>query len=304
MTSRSKAFTQISAILLGGALLSACGEEPANAVSVEGRQVASMRGIVPAAIDGEDLLVDIVYAVMPDEDVTEAGERALAEIEPDAVPLHRWRYAFTSITWDTLPVNIYYNGTNVDSSVSSADHTGTYQDSLQVWNDVSTSDFQFNYAGATTRCPSLVRECGAQVFDGYNDTTWIALSGSASTLAVTWTGTSTDEADQAYNTNNTWSIGNASTSNIDFLTVAMHENGHSLGLDHSSSTSATMYAYYSAADWSLSQDDIDGVSAKYPSGGGGGGGGGECLASGETCSSSSECCSNKCTGKPSSKTCK
>jgi hypothetical protein len=39
-------------------------------------------------------------------------------------------------------------------------------------------------------------------------------------------------------------------------------------------------------------------------GGGGGGGGGECKPAGESCSSNSECCSNKCRGGPNNSTCR
>jgi hypothetical protein len=294
------------------ALFTACADEPEGVEGADGysdltRQVASIRGVVTDAIPDEPLIVDVVYAVEPGEDAEEVGLQALFEAAPTAIPYDRWRYTFIDIVWDNLPVNIYYNGSGVDSSVAGDDHAGTYQTALQTWNNVSSSDFAFNYAGTTNRCPSLVKECGRQTFDGNNDTTWIALAGSASTLAITWTGTSTDEADQAYNTNDTWSIGDAGTPDIDFLTVAIHENGHSLGLGHSSVSGAIMDAYYHGVQWSLSADDIAAVSAKYPSGGGGGGGGGgTCTLAqvGDSCSVNADCCSNKCKGPSGGKTCK
>jgi hypothetical protein len=67
---------------------------------------------------------------------------------------------------------------------------------------------------------------------------------------------------------------------------------------------------------SIESDDVNGIRALYgsgglscsgnPGGGGGGGGGGGCDLGqpGDSCSSSSDCCSNSCKGKPGAKTCK
>ncbi len=51
---------------------------------------------------------------------------------------------------------------------------------------------------------------------------------------------------------------------IDLETIALHEFGHSLGLDHSSSVSAVMYAYYGGARRALTSDDIQGIRSIYP----------------------------------------
>lgn len=52
---------------------------------------------------------------------------------------------------------------------------------------------------------------------------------------------------------------------IDLQTVALHELGHSLGLAHSTVTSAIMYAFYGGARRDLAQDDIDGIRFIYGS---------------------------------------
>jgi hypothetical protein len=64
--------------------------------------------------------------------------------------------------------------------------------------------------------------------------------------------------------------GNTSTggSRMDIQGITAHEYGHSLGLDHTSSSSATMYAYASGAGNSLrtiENDDINGLKAIYGS---------------------------------------
>lgn len=53
------------------------------------------------------------------------------------------------------------------------------------------------------------------------------------------------------------------TRNVDLLTVAAHEIGHTLGLAHSSDPNALMYPSYSGPRRSLGQDDIAGVQDLY-----------------------------------------
>jgi hypothetical protein len=53
------------------------------------------------------------------------------------------------------------------------------------------------------------------------------------------------------------------TRNVDLLTVAAHEIGHTLGLAHSSDPSALMFAAYSGPHRFLGEDDIAGIQAVY-----------------------------------------
>ncbi|KAK5644616.1 hypothetical protein RI129_005916 [Pyrocoelia pectoralis] len=60
-----------------------------------------------------------------------------------------------------------------------------------------------------------------------------------------------------------WDLG-GKDDKIDFFSVALHELGHSLGLDHSNVAEAVMFPTYSV--WTeLSQDDIDRIQKLYPS---------------------------------------
>jgi predicted Zn-dependent protease len=68
--------------------------------------------------------------------------------------------------------------------------------------------------------------------------------------------------DIAFNTGQTFNIGTT----YDLYTVAMHEFGHALGMDHSSAgTSAVMYPNYTGVKPGLSSDDIAGIRNIYSS---------------------------------------
>lgn len=65
--------------------------------------------------------------------------------------------------------------------------------------------------------------------------------------------------------NQSYKWGNGNGNSEDIETVALHELGHVLGLDHSSNSQAIMYAVISGKNRDLSTDDINGIRAIYPS---------------------------------------
>lgn len=71
----------------------------------------------------------------------------------------------------------------------------------------------------------------------------------------------TTAGDFFLNSAKTWNIG----ASFDLLTVASHEAGHGLGLDHSSIFRAVMYPTYNGVKSSLTPDDSDGIRAVYSS---------------------------------------
>jgi hypothetical protein len=68
--------------------------------------------------------------------------------------------------------------------------------------------------------------------------------------------------DIQFNTGQALNIG----STYDLYTVALHEFGHALGLDHSSSTTAVMYPTYSSAKAGPSSDDVAGIRSLFSNG--------------------------------------
>jgi hypothetical protein len=177
--------------------------------------------------------------------------------------MHPAEFALTGLVWDQFfnaGADLVQQNYNSSGAPVSAD--SSLMDAQAAWTNVSTSTFAFATLGATDRCPSLVKECGQQQsFDGFNDVGWVSLSGCC-TLAVTWYSTTIDEADMALNVRFPWTTGGGS--GYDVQTVMTHENGHVLGLGHSTASGAIMQATYAGVQRTVGQDDARGVTFLYP----------------------------------------
>ncbi len=62
---------------------------------------------------------------------------------------------------------------------------------------------------------------------------------------------------------NTAQVFNINGLDYDLYTVALHEFGHALGLDHSTSTAAIMYPDYQGVEYGLYSDDVAGIQSIY-----------------------------------------
>lgn len=228
----------------------------------ESPQMVSAMGTVP----GKDLNVHIWVLVPHGADKNEIVTQALAK--HGAQPFVSQKFTETGLYWDQFGdesldndfVTQHYNPAN---DPSGGGGLVALLNTHSTWNSVESSSFAFEYGGETSRCPSLLDECpGDQYFDGYNDVAWYPLAGS-NVLGVMWSGTSTDEADMGMNTAFTWATNGIN--HYDIETVMLHENGHGLGLGHSSDPAAVMYPSYQGVLRTLQADDIAGVSSLYPS---------------------------------------
>ena len=247
------------AVLMAATALAATAATAAGApqrvVGVDGTKV----------IDGDIATVHILVAVQPGQTVAQAKQKALAGQNARAVAPSRRaprgvrpsRFAFTGLVWDQLPVTQSYNPSG-EPVAGEAELLATHA----TWG-AAGSRFGFTYGGQTSRCPSLVAECGNQRFDGNNDVSWAALEDGI--LGVTWSGSSQDEADMAMTTAVDWSTGCTQQGNaFDAQSVFLHENGHAAGLDHSGDRNAVMFPSYQTARCALGRDDLAGIRTLYP----------------------------------------
>ena len=238
--------------------LSATAQGPDSAPGKS--QVVSATGKVP----GKDLIVHVWAVVPPGADKNKAAIDALRN--QGARPLTHDEFSTISLYWDQFSDGDPGNDFVTQNYNPKKDPTGNngltaLTNTYTTWNNVASSSFKFEYGGETGRCPSLVLECrGPQKFDGKNDVAWLKLN-DPFVLGVTWTGTSIDEADMALNTKFTW---NTNGNDFDVETIFLHENGHTLGLGHSTVIGAVMEPVYAGERRILHQDDIDGITFLYP----------------------------------------
>lgn len=140
----------------------------------------------------------------------------------------------------------------IQPSVSQS-HNSTIQNGYNVWSLVPTTIFEFVYAGTSS---AVVR-----TNDGINVAGFGTQFQMGNSLAVCWYwyfGADMIDADIEFNSNIDWING------YDLMTVAIHEAGHALGLDHPPTTESIMYWQYQGTRQTLYQDDIDGISSIYP----------------------------------------
>jgi len=222
-------------------------------------QAVSAFGKIP----GKDLIVHIWVIVPQGSDKNEIVREALGQ--QGARPIDHSEFSTNGLVWDQInpdgnPSNDVPVVLNYNSADEKANGLGILQVTYPTWN-AAPSDFVFELPdpGTTNRCPSLVKECpGDQFFDGNNDIGWVKIK-NPHTLAVTWFGTTIDEADVAWSTNNRINWGG----NFDVRTVLLHELGHVLGLGHSDVTDAVMFASYQGLRHELDRDDECGIQELY-----------------------------------------
>ncbi len=203
-----------------------------------------------------------------------------------AAPAHAWQeqgvcpdgsyYAWPtgSTTWHMY--DKYNSARNFYSGLDDADVLAAVTGGWDVWANTTTcgSAWTHTYGGTTTQ-PANGGSSGTNSVEFF-ESGWIQGFGSVqSTIAITQNVTTTQgsscwysSADQYYNGNTFIFTVNGNTGgwNTDLQSITAHENGHWLGLDHSSSTAATMYASYGGGtgDRVLSSDDEAGVCTIYP----------------------------------------
>jgi hypothetical protein len=251
----------VIALLVVSAGLAMMATDSASA-KADARAIA-VTGI--STVDGEQVLVHIIASVQAGKSDQEVAAAALNSV--NARGLRSDEYSLLDNSWDVFsdgdPGNDFvvqrYNSKNETVGGQAA-----IEAARVTWNDAN-SPFAFGSGMESTgKCPSLVDECrGRQAFDGENDIGWVKLR-DPNTLAVTWSGTTTDEADVAFNTNYSWST-DTPASATDIETVALHELGHVAGIGHSAVNGSIMEPLYAGIRRTLTTDDIEALQAWYGS---------------------------------------
>lgn len=181
-------------------------------------------------------------------------------------------YALSESRWNPaqLPIRYVVNASSAPTTIGGAAAIAALDTGMANWAAPVCTRWRTVNGGAT----SVTR---GRAGDRVNTFLWISDSWPAelgpvnSVIGVTtpvWTsgGYFIDADIQFNNVGFTWSTDGRSRT-VDTQSIATHEEGHFLGLDHSAQASAVMYASYSGGiKRNLTTDDQAGVCQLYPSG--------------------------------------
>lgn len=180
----------------------------------------------------------------------------------------------TSLYWSSLPVRFLLQSAGSDDIGDESEFLACRQ-AFQAWQDVAGSAIAFEED--TTSDADRTDYAASDIHLVWFDETDASgfFPGASATIAVTPITYSVAlgiilDADIIFNGDDQAFSTDKSSGTFDVQSIATHEAGHFLGLDHAACLSATMYPYAEAARTtarSLSADDAAGASAIYPAGG-------------------------------------
>ncbi|XP_072164174.1 stromelysin-3-like [Diadema setosum] len=180
-------------------------------------------------------------------------ENANAQVPPSVSRSHRTRrYSLRGRKWDKNNLTYYF--TNFTPDLSEAEVREAIGRAFQLWADVTPLTFTETF---DVQMADIVIEFAARV---HSDGPIAQFDGPGGTLAHAYFPTN---GDLHFDEDETFTVRSHQGTNL--FIVAAHELGHSLGLEHSSDTNALMYPWYLGyqEDYSLSQDDVDGIQMIY-----------------------------------------
>lgn len=196
---------------------------------------------------------------------------AMAMVMGSAGPAHAFVREQSNWNPGTLPITYYVNQSTIPSSLGTTPGVGAVDAGFATWAAPACTSWRTTDAGNTAT--------GANSGDRTNVILWVSgswpaeLGSVSSVIGVTtpvWNvgGYFIDADIRFNNVGFRWNTtGTGGGSFVDTQSIATHEEGHFLGLDHTPIGSAIMYASYSGGlKRTLGADDQNGVCTIYPSG--------------------------------------
>ncbi len=171
--------------------------------------------------------------------------------------------------WGQLPVSYYINNASIPSSIAGF-AVARVESGFKAWSSTGCSEWQTSLLGDTTDRHNYNDR--KNVFHWVSDS-WPNMLGDVnSVIGVTMPAWGFDgfigDADMVFNNVGFCWNDTGNDGCVDTQSIATHEEGHFLGLGHSSERSATMTPYYvvGASMRTLEDDDVEGVCTLYPIG--------------------------------------
>lgn len=250
----------------------------ANGASAETQpQFRDVETMLMVPEDGEWQTLKVAFFMLDDgtgsfDEAVQTAREEMLDRFPGAVELAPGQvsaaYVMSGFKWMSGSASWGYNASGEPASVAGGAHQAM-QAAAATWGQQGVA-FQFTGGGATGAGTGA---CGGGT-DGQNTVGWGPQSGSVLAVTCSWFSNSGNpkpavEFDMQFDPDWNWTLG--SPTSVDLQSVALHEFGHALGLNHSGDGSAVMYASYSSGSQKRTPtaDDVAGLTAIYGGGGGG-----------------------------------
>lgn len=168
------------------------------------------------------------------------------------------QYKTGKTKWDHNNIT-YYIHKNGSQSIDLSSINIAFRTAFLIWSSVTP--LTFTEAENKSQADMVIS------FEDYYHNDFFPFDGKGKTLAHAFFPPPNGElaGDSHYDDSETWTINSTDSRHqpIDLVTVAIHEIGHALGLDHSQDPDALMYPYYNGSHRHLDSDDIEGIQSLY-----------------------------------------